>query len=150
MQKLSKLRALSWQAWRYLAIALLLLPALRLALRFLGFRRVYVMLLRTSAIDRPSSLTDTDIANMVRMVNIAASRGLVRANCLPRSMAVWWLLRRRDIESELCIGVNRLSGEFSAHAWVERDGVVINDSMDVRQRFAAFDPELDRNGLHWA
>jgi len=37
------------------------------------------------------------------------------------------------------IGVRKATGRFEAHAWVELRGVVLNDSADVRERFAAFD-----------
>jgi len=45
----------------------------------------------------------------------------VDATCLMRSLVLSTLLARRDIRSELVIGVEP-GEEFGAHAWVERDG----------------------------
>jgi len=73
------------------------------------------------------------------MVRIAAEHGFLRVNCLERSLTLWWLLGRRGIESQLRIGVRTASGQFEAHAWVERDGIALNDSNDVGQRFSPFD-----------
>ena len=141
MLKISKLRTLSAQEWRYLLIALLLLPMLRVALRGWGFRRVFGMLVRTTPrfCVRSPSLSDAEIARLVRMVNVAGAYGPVRANCLPQSLVVWWLLRRHGVPSELRLGVSRRGGGFQAHAWVERDGVALNDRADVQKHFAAFD-----------
>ena len=44
------------------------------------------------------------------------------------------------------IGVRRQDGEFLAHAWVEREGAVLNDRSDVRLHYAAF----DRAMANWA
>ncbi len=35
-------------------------------------------------------------------------------------------------------GVRKEQGRFEAHAWVEREGVALNDGSDVNVRFAAF------------
>ena len=45
--------------------------------------------------------------------------------CLQRSAATILLLRRRGIPAELVIGAQLLP--FRSHAWVELNGVVIND-----------------------
>jgi hypothetical protein len=139
--KLSKLRALSGREWVLLATALLFLPGLKLALRIWGFRPIYSRIGRRVPLATDTSHPDCEleIADVVRMVDIAARHSIVKATCLPRSLAVWTLLRRRGIESELRIGVRQNDGTFEAHAWVERDGVVLNDSPDVDQRFAAFE-----------
>jgi hypothetical protein len=76
---------------------------------------------------------------MARLVDAAARRGPYSATCLPRSLTLWWLLRRRGIDSYLRIGVRKAAGRIEAHAWVELRGLVLNDQGDVSQRFAPFD-----------
>jgi hypothetical protein len=49
------------------------------------------------------------------------------------------LLGRHGIETDLRIGVRRALGQFEAHAWVELDGIALNDSNDVGQRYSPFD-----------
>lgn len=77
-------------------------------------------------------------------VEVAARRGPWPANCLQRSLVLWFLLRRRGLPAELRIGVRRTpdtgtGGPLLFHAWVEQDGVVLNDAPDMRERFATFD-----------
>ncbi|WP_198032901.1 lasso peptide biosynthesis B2 protein [Mesorhizobium sp. L48C026A00] len=77
-----------------------------------------------------------------RLVSIAAYRGSYSGNCLKRSMTLWFLLRRQGIEAELRIGTRKADGKFEAHAWVEYRGKVLNDTVDVGERFAAFERDF--------
>lgn len=54
-------------------------------------------------------------------------------------MTLWWLLRRRGIPVQLRIGARKTGTQFEAHAWVEMDGRVVNDSEDVRIRYSPFE-----------
>lgn len=56
-----------------------------------------------------------------------------KADCLPRSLALASLLRRRGFDAEICFGVEKLP--FRAHAWVEASGLVINDTPNYIRRF---------------
>jgi transglutaminase-like putative cysteine protease len=56
-----------------------------------------------------------------------------RADCLPRSLALTSLLRRRGIDAEICFGVEKFP--FRAHAWVEAGGLVINDTPNGIRRY---------------
>ena len=51
-----------------------------------------------------------------------------RLNCLPRSLAMYVLLKRQGVPAILHIGVKRYP--FAAHAWVECLGEVLDDSID--------------------
>lgn len=74
-----------------------------------------------------------------RMVN-AAIRHVWRAStCLERSLALWWLLGRRGILCELRIGARKLEGKFEAHAWLECDGVALNEPQQEHRHYAVFD-----------
>ena len=80
-------------------------------------------------------------------LSLAIRLGPWGPRCLTRSVALAWLLKRRGIPFILRIGVPRgttvgQEGEpisFSAHAWVEHAGIVLNDRQDVVSRFSAFD-----------
>lgn len=41
------------------------------------------------------------------------------ATCLPRSVALQWMLARRGVESDLCLGFPRRGPVVPGHAWVE-------------------------------
>jgi hypothetical protein len=127
-----------------LAQALALLPLTALALWVVGFRRWQAALARLALVG--AYMDGRDHADLIgqartvaRMVDVAARHGPYRATCLPRSLVLWWLLLRRGIKCDLRIGVRKEAGRFEAHAWTEWRGTVLNDSEDVRERFAAFD-----------
>lgn len=83
-----------------------------------------------------------DRARIVDAVNDAVTRAGVwyprTALCLPRSAVATWLLRRRGIPAVMVIGVRKMP--FYAHAWVEVDGVVVNDAPKVQTLY----PPIDR------
>lgn len=66
-------------------------------------------------------------------IRACASR-LPWGTCLRRSLALWWLLRRRGIDSEIHFGA-RLEGGIEAHAWLELEGRALTDPVDPRTRF---------------
>ena len=71
-----------------------------------------------------------------RAVAIAARYGPYRANCLKRSLVLLRVLRRRGVICELKLGAHLEGGDLSAHAWVQHDGIVLNDDQDIGDRFA--------------
>jgi Transglutaminase-like superfamily len=88
-----------------------------------------------------------EISRVVRLVQIAARRGPLKSACLVRSLVLIRALSEIGVESSLRIGVNRTDdGGFAAHAWVEIDGVPVNDKPDIRSLFATFE-RLDSTAL---
>ena len=47
------------------------------------------------------------------------------------ALVVWGLLRRCALEGELTIGVRKAEGELEAHAWVELDGVSLEQGHET-------------------
>jgi len=141
--KLSKFFRLPISERLVLAQALLLLPSTAVALRLFGFNRCHSALgslspNKPSFPARPREQTLHEALGVARLVSIAAMHGQFRINCLPRSLTLWFLLRRRQIESELRIGARKGGTVLEAHAWVEYMGCALNDSDDVQQRFTPF------------
>jgi hypothetical protein len=138
---LAKLAQLSWSERRLLCTSLLALPASWMALRLLGFNRLR-NLLNTPGSERSRNrnpIRDLEARSVARMVRLAAEHGIFHANCLEQSLTLAWLLRRRGIQTELRIGAQRREGEFAAHAWLEMDGVTLNETADVAEHFSPFD-----------
>lgn len=50
-----------------------------------------------------------------------------------------WLARRRGIDADLRLGVRTITGRFESHAWVECEGVVLNDAENVGQIYTPLD-----------
>ncbi|HWE42951.1 MAG TPA: lasso peptide biosynthesis B2 protein, partial [Gemmatimonadaceae bacterium] len=69
-----------------------------------------------------------------------ASRFVPRATCLTQAVAAQLLLRHHGFESKLCLGVAKsANGEFTAHAWIEREGCVMIGGAESAA-FAKFPP----------
>jgi hypothetical protein len=140
MSKLWKFQQLSGWEQRLFLQSLVLLPLTALGLRWFGLKRFQKFLSRRLPVQPPSP-TDDDLTRSARIaqtVDRAARNGAYRANCLQRSFMLWWLLRLRGIDSQLRIGVRKSSQRFEAHAWLEYDGVVLNDKANVADRFSVF------------
>ncbi len=145
MSRLAKLRQLSAPERRLLLSALAMLPAIALGVRVLGLRRVQAALARVAAhADAAANAERTcaDAGSVARLVDVAGRHGPYMATCLPRSLALQWLLRRRGIETALRVGVRKTPTAIEAHAWLEHEGVPLIDAPDVHQRFAPFDQAI--------
>ena len=141
LRKLSRFGKLTALERGTLFRALLLLPAIGLGLRVLGFRKVQAMLhnYRVAGSCEPAPNSTLKIAlTATSMVSIAARRGFYRASCLPKSLMLAHLLRRQGIAADLRVGVRKVAGALEAHAWVEHNGQPLNDGIDVHERFQAF------------
>ena len=122
---------------RTVLAAWLWLPLFWLGLRLLGLPRFQAWLLNAPA-RSDLSLTLPVIKALGEAVNIAARHTPFPATCLTRSLLFGWLLRRQNVASKLRIGVRMTQGMLDAHAWVECEGIPVNDSPEVNERFASF------------
>ena len=126
----------------------LLLPAIGGALRCLGVRRTYRLLGGAAAGAGPASAVplaaQASAVRLGQLLDIASRHGPYAATCLRKSLALWWLLRRRGLSAELRIGVAKVDAQMQAHAWVELAGRVINDRATVADDYAVYE-DLDRH-----
>ena len=134
---LAQFRALSHAEQRTLLAAAAWMPIFWLGLRLLGLPRFQARLERARKPICPA-ITLPKIQALGELVNIAARHTLGSRTCLTRSLLLGWLLRRRGVQSQLRIGVRLTQGALNAHAWVECEGVPVNDSLDVSAQFASF------------
>lgn len=142
MRRLRKYLALSPAGRAIVLRSLLLLPTVAVLLRARGMARTTALLERLGryAETDPDTLAPREIA---RLVNAAAS--ILGARCLPRSLLLWNLLRRRGTPVEIRLGVSKpADGKLSAHAWVELDGLPLYDGADVFGRYAALPASATR------
>src|SRR5258708_33238816 len=119
---------------------MVLLPLTMLGLRTMSFRRCKELILQFSVMaSSPGRIeSDDQVAlrkKIVAAMNAAEKNGPWRPNCLERSLALWWLFRMNAMDGELHIGGRKNQGRFEAHAWVEWDGQVLNDSVDVHKHY---------------
>jgi Transglutaminase-like superfamily len=125
--------------------ALWLLPVVAFSVSFKGMQFTQAMLLRLPLhIAVGTETVESRVWATVRLVRVAVRYHHPWTNCLKQSLVLWILLRSQGILSELRIGVQRESDKFMAHAWVEYQGIVLNDTNDVRQRYQAFDRSFEQ------
>ena len=100
----------------------LLLLAARAALRFVPTARIVRWVRRTL----PETNKDAGHASLEQLqwAVMAFSRNApIRLVCFPQALAMYAMLRRRGIPSEVLYGAARLSdGKLAAHAWLRAEG----------------------------
>ena len=140
--RIRQLENLTYEEWLLLVTALVLLPLIAVALHLTGFRRTHQLMSLFSGKGSPETpRQETPLPNagqVARMVTVAANYGPYRANCMKKSMLIWWLLKRRAIHTEIRIGICKHPSELQAHAWVEFDGKVLNDRQNIAEQFTPF------------
>jgi hypothetical protein len=107
----------------------------------LRFRSLAVLRQQLLAIRQPADASAIDpacIATAIAAIDRAAMFYPRRAMCLQRSAVLTWLLRRQGIAADLVLGCRHTP--FYAHAWVEVDRTVVNDTLRVKQLY----PEIER------
>ena len=129
-------RSLSWSERWLLFQALVLLATIGLCLRVSTFDRVHNTLGNLLPPGDEDGARGWDpaperVVTLSRMVEMASRHTPLPTTCLHRSLALWWLLGRRGLESRLRFGVRNNAGRFQAHSWVEHRGTVINDHPTV-------------------
>ena len=141
-ERLRRFSALERPARSLFLRATVLLPLVALSLRWRGFRATQASLQRSLLNDnqeREAALVSKSAAMIAHMVNAADRHGLVHPSCLAKSLTLWWLLARQGISSHLRIGIRKKEEMFEAHAWVERDGIALNEPDEHHHHYAAFD-----------
>lgn len=118
-----------------------LVPAVHVLVRALDYRRM--MALATWTADRwPWRGRRVETPDAIEALRLASARvqrySPLPGNCLSRSLVLFWSLRRRGLAPDLRLGVSLADGVFAAHAWVEHEGRVLNDTADVARRYAPF------------
>ena len=142
---LRRFRALEPKARAVFLRAAVLLPFISASLRLRGFRATQSSLQKRIASrgsggrDRPDVAKAARTALSARMVRAAAHRTWGSPECLEQSLALWWLLGRQGISSSVRIGTRKTGEKFEAHAWVECDGVAVNEPEEPHEHYAAFE-----------
>jgi hypothetical protein len=111
-------------AWR--------LPWVDLSLRLRGLKRTRRGLLQGLApadAGACSAAALTDAQRLAALVAIVGGYGGHATSCLRQALVVEQALRRRGLPATLRVGVDKGGyADFTAHAWVELDGVALAQS----------------------
>jgi len=153
MTKLRRWIELSAGERTLLARAAVLLPVARLAIAMWGFNRAHRLFLRVFAKPSRAAAPPGDSRRCgqtaMKMVSIAAVHGACQANCLPRSLVTWALLRQQGFDPALRFGARRRAGEIEAHAWVMLGAAALDaTAAGLDEAFVPFSGSRQPNGFN--
>jgi hypothetical protein len=125
---------------RLLLASVFLLPLTCAALRWLGLHRWQMALARFSPLPRETvwPRDERHAWTAARCVAAAAARVAPGDTCLSQALVLWWLLRRRGLDSGLRLGVRKSADRLSAHAWIEYRGLNLGPRPDASQSYTPF------------
>jgi hypothetical protein len=90
-------------------------------------KRVGLNLFASALMDLPVyrniTAEDAVMQRLAHVVTVAADWFPFKVACLHQSLALAWMLRRRDVHVDVVIGM--YTHPFSAHVWLESDGYLI-------------------------
>ncbi len=124
------------EAGLWTLIAWLTLVLTDVLLKVAGFPRFHRML-RAFPTVRWVVATPRTQAQVCGAVRRATAYYLKHARCLQRSATVTLLLRLLGTPAEMVIGIQKVP--FQAHAWVELDGMVVNDRPIVQKNLVVLE-----------
>lgn len=86
---------------------------------------------------------DADLHRALRIaarVDRVAIGFRLRDSCLPRAIALYWVLKRRQIPAEFSLGSRLVQGKLESHAWIQLGETVVMGALpdlDSYDRFLA-------------
>jgi transglutaminase superfamily protein len=148
--QLQRFRKLDAPAQKIFLRAWLTLPLVALSLRLRGFGATQRSLQRRKPSNPAENSTENSGSNTqvrkdsnaeltARMVAAAARRSMFQAGCLERSLTLWWLLEQQGLACQIRIGTRKSESQLEAHAWVEYNGLALNEEHDLHTHYAAFE-----------
>jgi hypothetical protein len=99
------------------------------------FQTIYSTM-RSWKVNRKTDAPDV-IDRVCTAVNYACVWYPKQALCLQRAFVTTYLLRRNGVAANMVLGAQKLP--FKAHAWVEVDGLAVNERSNVQRTFAVWD-----------
>ena len=136
--KLKQACSLSIQDWGIFTEAWLTLTWIDFTISYLPFQhwKGWLSSLPENRGEKPPIKTSSDISHLVWLLNAAANNHPGKPTCLRRSLGLKKMLERRNTPVTLRIGINKDGADLKAHAWVEHNGMVINDVHDITSHYS--------------
>jgi len=122
--KLNKYASLSSTDKVRFCKAAFLLPIIECLIRIKGIKPTCRLLSQIPG--KTILLTTGEVRNYGRLINSASQFSPINARCLARTLYLWRELGSSE-DMHICIGMNKLNNGLHAHAWLEKDGVLLND-----------------------
>lgn len=146
LRKIRSFRSLPASEQSCYLSALLLLPLVDIGLRLFSWQRCHRWAECWAKKGKPADRVFPAPRRIAWLVERAARHCPWPATCLRRSLLLWAFLLRSGVASEVRLGFRNPAGQFEAHAWVEWNGTPLNDTPDVRSRYAVPEQALTGTG----
>ena len=119
----------------------IMIAALKLSLRVCGYKRTIEWIRRrVESLPQHSDVEPTVVKAAEWWVAMAAAFYPGRAECLERSLVLYYVLRRQGVPVRYCHGVQ--PWPLISHAWVEYRGEVVNDVPERVNEFSRLPDQL--------
>ena len=129
--------------------ATLLLPVVTVMLRTKGFNWTRSHLHGKAFKNIPTHCSDELLVaeNITHLVSLSANNIPLKAKCLKRCLVSLWILAGKGIRANLMIGVNKDGADLDAHAWLELDGQVLNESQNTKNEYKVLDIDFENTNI---
>lgn len=119
----------------------LMIAALKLSLEVRGYKRTIEWIRRrVESVPQRGDVEPTVVKAAEWWVAMAAAFYPGRAQCLERSLVLYYILRRQGVPVRYCHGVQ--PWPLISHAWVEYRGEVVNDVPERVNEFSRLPDQL--------
>ena len=138
LRKLRTLRSLGWGGTCLIAEATVLTIVVPVGFGLFGVARTQAGLRRWASLrcgNRQSEDLQTLILAVRRAQRVGQRTSGITVSCLTRSFVLWALLRSRGVDTDLRVGFRKRGEILEGHAWVEHNGVPLNEHPTVIQTY---------------
>ena len=147
ISRLGRFASLSRENKLLLLETLSLMAFVTLGFRLAGVRRTRAALGKWAEKPRRETGAPLDRIRAARRSLAIVRRGTgIAGTCLSRSFALWAVLRRRGVETQLQIGYRKRGERFEGHAWLEFEGHPINEQT---AEVATYTLAAGSGRIHW-
>jgi hypothetical protein len=115
---------------RYVIETWIILLRLEWAMRLHGLNKMHAIVRQQRVVEARSNDV-VPYALLCRAVDYACVLYFKQVLCLQHSCVTTLLLRRHGWQAEMVIGAQTMP--VASHAWVELDGIVVNDKLYMRE-----------------
>lgn len=115
-----------------------MVPLIEVCLRTFGFKRVIGWLQPFAVAKKVVANPAATVEQYRRMLFLLHRQLPFVGRCLAGALALWCVLQRLGIETELRFGSRKQDGRLYAHAWLEYESQPLTLNPEVGQYYAAF------------
>jgi len=135
--KLSKFLNLTFKDKIKTVIYSLIFHIFILTFRIFGYKKIKNLIDKAISTQN-NSKNNNFIVNESKNIGHSVGNSLFKSTCLEKSLFTYLILGMYGIKTDLKIGVSNFTEEFSAHAWVEYQGMIVNDLPETIENISPF------------